>query len=260
MSNRGTYEYPAWCQMETTLDLYQQDRKSYLESEVRKLGPAGEKQVQQFNKAADALIRGVQELAGVDIVACLRDALMLQKPDPPPIQPVVLFDEHVCITLGWEAMGLLSIARERFWELLQLVRDRRPTPCARAFLIRVGRCYLFGFDAECVVMCRAALDRELCAEIADNDVVTWWKASGTGKAGKPAPLNLWGRIEAAHHVGRFDEATKDAANRVRNDGNKAVHDAPSISDPLSCIRKTLQVLDALGKSPRAASETQGGAP
>ena len=110
---------------------------------------------------------------------------------------------------------------------------------------RVARCYLFGFDSECVVMCRAVLDREFDAEIPGDDVVTWWKTTDRGKKGKPAPLKLWGRIQTARHSGRLEDKDRDAADKMRDDGNKAVHRKPSSADALDCVRKTVQVLDAL---------------
>jgi len=247
---KGACKYPAWCQMEEALDSYQQDRKAYLETEAKNLGPEGERQVQQFNRAADSLVKGVQALAGVGLVECLRETFISLSHDSPLAQSPQLLEEHVCITFGWEAMGMLSTARERFWELLLFVKDRKPSPKAKAFMQRVARCYLFGFDAECVVMCRAVLDREFDAEIPCDDVVTWWRTTDKGKKGKPAPFNLCGRIQAAFHVGRIDKVVRDAADKVRNDGNDAVHKTPSISNSLDYIRKTVQVLDALHQGTR----------
>jgi hypothetical protein len=242
------YKYPAWCRMEEALDSYEQARKAYIETEAKKLGPEGERQLQQFNRAADRLAKGVQSLTGVDVLDCLRDTYKALTPDSPMGLPQELLNEHVCITFGWEAMGMLSTARERFWELLMFVKDRNPSPEAKAFLQRVARCYLFGFDAECVVMCRAVLDREFDAKISCNDVKTWWTTE-KGKKGETAPFNLWGRIQTAFHR-RGDEDNRDAADKVRNDGNDAVHQTPSISNSLDYIRKTVQVLDALGRRSR----------
>ena len=250
MHGYAAYKYPAWCQMEEALDSYEQNRKAYLETEAKKLGPEGEKQVQQFNRTADTLTKGVQALAGVGVFDCLRDTYTALSPVSPLAKPLDLLDEHVCITFGWEAMGMLSTSRERFWELLLFVKDRNPSLESKAFLQRVARCYLFGFDAECVVMCRAVLDREFDAKISRNDVITWWKTTEKGKKMKPAPFNLCGRIQAAFHVHRIDEVEWGAADQVRDDGNDAVHQTPSISNSLDYIRKTVQVLDALGRRSR----------
>lgn len=252
MSDKGAYKYPAWCQMKTALDSYEQDREVYLKAEAGKLGLEAKKRLKLWNQAADALVKGTQELAGVDAVDCLRDiaverkdGMRNQQQDATLNRALDLIDEHVYITFGWEAMGMLSTARERFWQLLMLLKHRQPSPHARNFLRRVARCYLFGFDSECVVMCRAVLDREFEAEIQSGDVLAWWKTTDKGKRGKPAPMNLWGRIQAAHHSGRIGQDTQAAADEVRDDGNKAVHQKPSIKDPLCYIQETVMVLDML---------------
>ena len=64
MTHRGAYKYPAWCQMGTALDLYEQDREGYLEAEAGKLGPEASKQLKEWNQAADALVNGTQALSG----------------------------------------------------------------------------------------------------------------------------------------------------------------------------------------------------
>ncbi len=252
IKDKGHYEYPAWCKMETALDEYQQGRTAYLAEQARNLGPQAERQLQQWNEAADALVKGVQDLAGVDVVDCLLTIRTAQQSNPGPSE---LLDEHVCITFGWEVMGMLFAARERFWELLDSVKDRRPSPHAKAFLERVGRCYLFGFDAECIVMCRAVLDREFKAEIEDGDVVAWWKTTKNGRKGKSPPLNLYGRIQAAHYSRRIGKDIKGTADKVRKDGNDAVHKSPSNADALPYIQKTVQVLDALDETKRGTGDT-----
>jgi hypothetical protein len=250
MDRHGAYKYPAWCQMEEALASYEEHRKAYLETEAKKLGLEGERYVHHFNRAADTLVKGVQALSGVGVVDCLLDTFTALSPDSSLAPPPDLLEEHVCITFGWEAMGMLCTARERFWELLMFVKERNPSPKAKAFLQRVARCYLFGFDAECVIMCRAVLDREFDAEISCDDVVTWWRTTDKSKRGKHPPFNLWERIQAAFHVRRIDAVNRDAADEVRDVGNKAVHQKPAISNSLDYIRKTVQVLDALRQGTR----------
>jgi hypothetical protein len=250
MGNKGNYEYPAWCQMETALDSYEQDRAAYLERKADGLGPTGRERLERFNKAADSLLKGVQNLAGVDGIACLQDlaeASNFQKD-----KPFELLDEHVCITFGWEVMGMLSFARSRFLELLLLLKDRRPCDRAKAFLQRVARCYLFGFDAECVVMCRAVLDREFEAEVPGDDVEDWWAWYKTTQEGqkdkrKNAQHNLWGRIRTALFKQRLADNEFDAADTVRERANRAVHRRPDSGEALEAVKQTIQALDGLAR-------------
>ncbi len=252
MNDKGHYKDPAWCVMETALCEHEEDRQAYLEAEAKKLGSEGERQLKQFNKAADALAEGVQELAGVDGIEHLSE--LAKRTDFQQGKAFELLKEHACIAFGWEAMGMLSTARERFLDLLFLLRDREPSCRAKDFLQRVARCYLFGFDAECVVMCRAALDREFDEKVVDDDQVSdwwaWYKDTPDGKKyrGKKPPYGkLWAKIQAAEHAKMIEQADREAADKVRKRGNDAVHKKPDKGDALDAVQKTVQVLDALEK-------------
>jgi len=251
MNDKGSYEYPAWCQMETALDSYEQDRAAYLEREASKLGPNGRQQLSKFIEGADSLVEGVQSLAGVDGIACM--ARLIGSGDFQEAKPFELLDEHVCIKFGLEAMGMLSSARARFLDLLLLLKDRQPCNRARAFLQRVARCYLFGFDAECVVMCRAVLECEFCQTVIDDDQVSdWWEwyattTEGRKYKGRPPYGQFWAKIQAAWHAKMIGDEDRDAADAVRRRGNDAVHKRPDNGEALEVVRQTVQVLDALAK-------------
>ena len=219
MYDKGNYEYPAWYQMQTALDSYEQDRAKYLEREASTLGPDGSERLDRFNKAAASLLGGVQDLAGVDGIASLKE--LADVGDFQRGKPFELLDEHVCIDFGWQAMGMLDTARERFLDLLLLLRDRQPCERAKAFLHRVARCYLFGFDAECVVMCRAVLDSEFDESIVDdNQVSDWWvwyatTPEGKKHKGKRPPYGLfWAKIQAAWYAKLIGEEDRDASARL----------------------------------------------
>lgn len=245
-----SYDYPAWCQMETALESYQQAREEFLESEANKLGPDGKRKLRDFNEVADSLIKGVQDLAGADGLGSL-----LQLGEAASVttsKPFELLMEHVCITFGWEAMAILSIARGRFMHLLLLLRNRQLSATASAFLQRVAKCYLFGFDAECVIMCRAAMEREFDETVVDDDHVSdWWKWHITTEDGqkcksqRPPYGKLWAKIEAAKYANIINVQQREDADAVRRDGNEGVHERPADGDALRIIEKTIRVLDAL---------------
>ena len=253
MCDKGNYKYPAWCQMETALDMYEQDRTAYLDNVASNLGSRAKEQLDQFNKAADSLAEGVNSLTGIDGISCLMELLALEE-----FQKGTLFellDEHACIKFGWESLGMLSTSRERFHELLVILKDRQPCRSAKVFLQRVARCYLFGFDSECIVMCRAVLDREFKETVIDDDQVSdWWKWYATTsdakryRGPKPPYGQLWAKIHSACYAGMISESDRDAADNVRGRGNDAVHKKPDTGDALEVIQKTIQVLDALEKA------------
>ena len=244
--NRSGYTYPAWCQMETALDCYQQDREAYLIGVTKMLGADGQRELNRLHEAAELLLKGTAELADVDPVTTLRElfeagvGLQIQHDSL-----ANLLDEHVCIDFAWNAMGMLDSARERFWRLLGVLKPLTPNKKARAFLLRVSRCFLFGFDSECIVMCRAVLDRQFEAEIAADDVRTWWDTTPEGLGGKLPSLNLYSRIQAAVHIGRIDANVGNSAHKVRKEGNDAVHSKPSSADGLDILIATMQTLSGL---------------
>lgn len=249
-----SYEYPAWCQMETALDSYEQDRAAYLKREAHRLGHEGQARLDRFTKVADSLVKGVQELAGMECDTAFAE--LIESKRFLRGKPFELLAEHVCITFGWEALEMLGTAQERFFDLFSLLQDRRPCGFARAFLQRVARCYLFGFDAECVVMCRSVLDREFGEVIVDDDQVSdWWRwyattAEAKYRGRRPPYGQLWAKIHAACHAGMISEADRDAADAVRIRGNEAVHRRPDSGNAIEVVRHTVQVLDALEKNRR----------
>jgi len=244
MNNKGAYKYPAWCQMETALDMYQQDREACLRAESEKLGAEAVNSFDRYNDAAEALIKGVQDLSGPGVLEILAESHAQHN-----MSAVLGFvDEHVCITLAWEALGMLAVGKERFWDLVALVKDRTPGERAKEFLARVARCYLFGFDCECVIMCRATIDSEFEAEVSGDEVLSWWETTPKGKKGKPAPINLYGRIEASAFAGKMGDAALRASHDIREAGNKAVHKRPLHVDAIEYIRKTVFVLDEIHTS------------
>src|SRR6267142_2420030 len=127
--SKGNYEYPAWCQMETALDSYAQDRQAYLDNEASNLGPEGQRKLIKFNEAADSLAEGVQELTSVDGLDSLVE--LATSADFQRKKWMELLDEHICIAFGWKAMGFLSTARERFLNLLMLLSHRQPSERAK---------------------------------------------------------------------------------------------------------------------------------
>jgi hypothetical protein len=244
-----SYKFPAWCQMQTALDDYAQDREAYLKAEAAKLGPDGERRLREFNNVADSLVKGVQDLAGAGLGSFVE---LVRSPASSTSTPFELLMEHVCVTFGWEVMSMLDTARERFTSLLFLLRDRQPCGEARAFLQRIARCYLFGFDAECVVMCRATLDQEFRDQVVNDDQVSewwnWYKTTSEGKKhrGKEPPYGqLWALILAAEHAKMITADCRIAANAVKDAGNKGVHKKPSSDDALERIGQTIKVLDEL---------------
>lgn len=118
---------------------------------------------------------------------------------------------------------------------------------ALQYLRSVAITYLYGLDHVCAIMCRAALEGWLEANISNDQC--HGKRRPKTKAGD---FGLADRIEVAHMLGIFSHDMKKSADEVRVMGDRAVHRGASYSrrDIEQCIIKLIQVLNAI--TPEAA--------
>jgi hypothetical protein len=157
-------------------------------------------------------------------------------------RPIRVLLESIRVTLTWEALDQLDDSAFRTLQLAELLVSVDPAPATAAFLKRIARCYVMGFDAECVILCRSALDtafRETVPERMYTD--HGWHV------GQQTEFDLWHMIEAAC-PGILDQERNRNAHAVRERGNKAVHDNPDATDDiLGTIRMTLELVETLAK-------------
>ena len=141
--------------------------------------------------------------------------------------PARLVWEHLCIRLAEHSVDGIGSRAHKLLDLWGLVISAKPCPASQQFLRRVSRCYVAGFDTECIILCRGVLDttfRELSLE------------AGTLKK----------RIDAAAEANTISAQAEKAANDVRVRGNKAIHDEPDLQvHALEVIRDTLTVVEAI---------------
>ena len=107
----------------------------------------------------------------------------------------------------------------------------------QAFLRRVGRCFVWGFDPECVILCRGAIETAL-RDVIDDDLCH--------RYGQPAArygYTLAQRINAAESSGILDKDVAKAARRANERATKSAHDNPEATkDALGTIKDTLRVI------------------
>lgn len=119
---------------------------------------------------------------------------------------------------------VVSRSQEVVWQAL----NEQPPPRVSAYMRRLGRCYVAGFDAEVVILCRAVLDSALMDQVDDTP---------------SAPRSMYERINALRTAGVLSDAQAKIANEIRHRGNRAVHEEPAgeriASDTLS---KTMALL------------------
>jgi len=141
--------------------------------------------------------------------------------------PARLVWEHLCIKVAEESIDSISHAAHRLFDLWRLVISASPCPASQQFLRRVSRCYVAGFDTECVILCRSVLDT-------------------TFRERKPEIFTLYKQIESVADDGDIPSDVREAAHRVRLCGKKAVHYEPNLQiDALDVIRDTLTVVEAI---------------
>jgi len=202
-------------------------------------------------RLAQVLLSGVASLGWFDDQDEL-DRLLQDRPegDSEPAKIERLCEiEAIDQLLAERAIAATKKAERRFWELLRHVSMTRNTsPRGQAFLKRISLCYMFGFDAECIVMCRAVLDAEFQANIPTDDCIQTLGANNrrTNRRGQPL-YDLSERIVVAERTGRIDSAAKDKAQRVVRRGNQVVHRDPGTHqhEALETVTDTLDVIDAL---------------
>ena len=142
--------------------------------------------------------------------------------------------------IGTDLASMAHAAEDRIHELAQVALQQRPSDKAAAFLKRVARCYLFGFDPECLIMCRSVIDAELLSEISGDECIS--------VLGQRQFFDLSDRIEVGRSLRRLSFELAQEAHSIRKLGNMAVHGDPDVVrgiDVLEIIRKTLEIIKAL---------------
>ena len=142
--------------------------------------------------------------------------------------------------LAYHMMPSYEEAARRCWDLAELVRRVEPAPAAKAFLIRVTRCYLLDFVPECLVMCRGALENALNARYAREDILD----------DPNQKLTMRMKLVRAEKAGWLRSVSADAVfGEVWIRGSKAAHGDPSaVGNALGAIKLTMAALGDLSPS------------
>jgi len=82
----------------------------------------------------------------------------------------------------------------------------------RAYFEEAHRCYLYGFNAACAVMCRAILESALKAKVDPDDMIERYLPKGRSL------------FRALLEKSGLEKALKDGAEQVKKGGDNAAHD------------------------------------
>lgn len=136
------------------------------------------------------------------------------------------------LELAKAMMPILENAPNRAVDLLKLLAAASPEQSTEDFLRLVSRCYIWGFGAECVILCRSSLESALREK--------------HRSLRKDPPNTLFKMIKSAATERWLDREGFKAANAVRHRARILVHDsAAARTDVLDTMRKTLGLIDQL---------------
>lgn len=138
--------------------------------------------------------------------------------------------------MGWDSIGKMKEGAIRIFKLYKLVLDNKPSEQTQKFLNRLTRCYVWGFDAECIILCRAVIDTAFRDRIDDKLCEKYCNKNKNG-------FNLSNRIESAYEAGIIKSDIRTKAFKVKTRGDKAVHYQPDATKEVwETICYTLDIL------------------
>lgn len=147
--------------------------------------------------------------------------------------------ERMCIELASDAIRhKVESGAHRQLLLAQLLVEANPPEPTVDYLKHVASCFIWGFDTECVILCRSVIDTALRETIPES----------LCESRGPRPrfgYTLANRLEAALPT-LIEKECYEAGIRVNERGTKAVHYEPgATTDVLGTIQDTLTVVRAL---------------
>lgn len=279
----GGYKFDLDGQLETTIQTYEDAREQFWEEANPAELAVAKVAFTQAETIADALLKSADTLLMHDEVPDVKSGLGAERTtflhdlatyktmvlqvynklglSPPPSEmyhlemagrpdegPLKLVWERLCIKLAWDGVGSIRDGALRIMKLWELLLDIQPGEGTLSFLQRVGRCFVWGFDPECIILCRAVLDTAFRDAVSDDVCMTVYP----NRKQEDRDFVLANRIVAAYKSNLIDKPTKIMAFAIKTRGDKAVHYDPlATKDVAATIRDTLIVLRRLdgGDSP-----------
>jgi hypothetical protein len=130
----------------------------------------------------------------------------------------------------------MVLLENRIETLVKLAHDAAPSQRAAATLAKIVRCYLVGFDAETIAMCRAALD------VSVSDAVE--SLPTDSRRTKPASMRK--KLDLLRETGRLSGLDTITALEVWEQGNEVLHNnSDEVRNAPEVVSKGLRVIGAL---------------
>ncbi len=235
--------------LENTVDNHRSDWDTFFHERWDELGLNSNELSMRIRAVAEGYIGDVSELKTAKAFP-LEDSAKLQNELPEAAHESVVIAEmqQAYCLLGDELAGMMATAEKRLLELLILARKFPRHVATARFLKRVARCFLFGFDVECIVMCRAAIDRTLQERVSDLDCQRMDRDARQQAGGRPKRYGMKARINAGIKVGKISPDVAEKAIAISKAGDDAVHNWPECHvNLIGAIGDTIEILVELGE-------------
>ncbi len=271
--DKGFYKFDLDIQLEGQVQNYEEDRQAYWEN----LGGWSAIEYENAERFAKAVLKNSEQLIPVEEIdddllmlkneirnrreeydgkifdildsdlpndkknALVCDVLKNYPLDPQSEEsPLKLVWERFAIDMSWGAIDKIRQGASRIFRLYKLVLHSTPSKPTQQFLGRLSRCYIWGFDPECIILCRAVIDTAFQEKIAYEICEKHFGKRNRGW------FSLSDRIQAALKEEIIDEDIEEKARNVEKRGNIAVHRQPDITkDVWGTICDTVSVLERI---------------
>lgn len=142
--------------------------------------------------------------------------------------------EYFAGMLALDALYRVEKTKERILAVVELLPDTAPPQRSEKFLQRIVGCYLNGFDAETIVMCRAAV--EVIVE-------EHWSQSGRTDLGE--------MIKVLERKSAITEEQADDMWEINRQAKEVIHDEPHRRplDAGDCVQRISRLLVQLHPAP-----------
>jgi len=277
------YEYDLSINLETQVDLYEQDRERYWNEKSEEI-PLADVLYDQAERFAKTILSNTEQMVSTeqlddDVRALDRELVEIHKWEttinqglkeiwesedsfenkkrrmlellhqrPSDAQEdnssLRLVWERLHIKVAWDAVSKIKEGADKMLKLYRLVLKDSPSKATQSFLSRLSRCYVWGFDPECIILCRSIIDAAFRDSI-DDEICKRQGQYSTNSKGEYY-FTLSNRIKAAFKEGIIDRRAKDMAFRIKERGDKAVHYQPDITKQVwETIYDTVVVLEKI---------------
>jgi hypothetical protein len=231
------------------INFYEPEGREYLGDLLTEEECQGHKR--ELDIVADMFWDAGESLAGVDLTTigqAVQSLVAMSSTSGQAFNFIQYVRVKSDLSLAQNIASLATRAAKRIESLRAMARQTRLSEATAAFLRLVSRCYLYGLDVECAILCRSALDTEFQAEIPTDECLR--HLQGTGGGGRARPVDFSDRIATAKAMGRLDSGTAELAHQLRKETNVLVHRNPRPPRDIDAlVQDTLTVIVALQRRP-----------